>query len=208
MPAAKRIRMRPLRRQRGVSAVEFALLAVVFCTAVFGIVEVARMLFVFNTLQEVTRRAAAAAVHVYPTDSDGIAALRRAAVFRKDSGGLLLAAPVSDASLRIDYLALTRDPGSLALTMTEIKTSALPNSAARNRQVCMGNPNADNCIRLVRVSVCSAATVTSGGADCKAPTSQMLVPMVGMSIRLHKATTIAPVESFGYRPGDSPCPCT
>lgn len=195
-------------RQRGVSAVEFALLATVFFAVVFGIIEVARLLFVFNTLQEVTRRAAAAAVHVYPTDTAGIAQLRQAAVFRNNPGGLLLAAPVGDASLRIDYLALIRDPDTLALTMTPIAAASIPNSAARNRQVCMANPNAANCIRLVRVSVCSAATVTPGGADCRAPTSQMLVPMLGMRIPLHKATTIAPVESFGYVPGDSPCPCS
>ena len=35
----------------------------------------------------------------------------------------------------------------------------------------------------------------------------MLMPIIDMRVPLHHATTIVPVESFGYRPGDSPCPC-
>jgi len=193
------------RRARGASAVEFALLSSLFFAGVFGVVEVARIVFVANTLQEVTRRAAAAAVHVYPSDSAGIQRLRQEAVFRDDPGGLLLADPVTEQSLRIDYLALTRDATSQALSLTPIAT--LPPTAARNRQICMGNPNAANCIRFVRVSVCSAATATSGAGDCQPVRSRALVGMFDMARRLHRATTLAPVESFGYVPGESPCPC-
>lgn len=208
--AERRAPCAPLRdprhaRQRGVSAVEFALLAVIFFALVLGVIETARILFVFNTLQEVTRRAAAAAVHVYPTDTLGIERLKQEAIFRDRPGGLLLAAPVTDASIRIDYLALTRDASSLALTLTPIAASQLAPTAARNRQVCMGNPNAANCIRFVQVSICSAQTVSSG--TCQAPRTQMLVRLLDMRVQMHKATTIAPVESFGYVPGTSPCPC-
>ena len=205
MPAASRPAAPAILRQHGTAAVEFALVAIVFLLLVFGVIETARLMFVFNTLQEVTRRAAAAAVHVYPHDDNGILRLKQQAVFRDSSGELMLASPVTDASIRIDYLALTRDAASKALAMTPISSENIPATAARNRQICMGNPNAANCIRFVKVSVCSAATVA--GAQCLPPTTRMLVPLLEMRIPAHRATTIATVESFGYVPGTSPCPC-
>ena len=51
--------------QAGTTAVEFAITSIFFFLLVFGILELARIMYVFNTLQEVTRRAAAAAVNVY-----------------------------------------------------------------------------------------------------------------------------------------------
>lgn len=191
------------RRQCGVAAIEFALVAIVFFTIVFGTIEVLRMLYVYNTLQEVTRRAASSAAHVYPTDGPGIARVRQAAIFRTSPGGLALAPPVTDAHLQLSYLALIRDPVSKALTMTPIATGALPDSAARNRQICMADPNAANCIRLVQVRICG----TEGIGECPRVQSRLLMPIVDMRVPLHHATTIVPVESFGYRPGDSPCPC-
>ena len=63
----RRIRMsrRPGVTQAGTTAVEFAVLSILFFTIIFGIIEVTRLLFVYNTLQEVTRRAAVAAVGVF-----------------------------------------------------------------------------------------------------------------------------------------------
>jgi len=54
----------PLRfaRQRGVAAVEFALIATMFFTLLIGIVEFSRVLFYWNTAAEVTRLAARTAV--------------------------------------------------------------------------------------------------------------------------------------------------
>jgi hypothetical protein len=54
----------PLRfaRQRGVAAVEFALIAGVFFTLLIGIVEFSRVLFYWNTAAEVTRLGARSAV--------------------------------------------------------------------------------------------------------------------------------------------------
>lgn len=196
-----------LRRQRGVAAVEFALLAGLFFLILFGTMEVARMLYVYGTLQEVTRRAAASAAHVYPTDAAGIARLKYAALFRSGPGELPLAPPVSDAHLRLDYLALTRDPDDGALSLAPVAPGSIPNSAARNRQVCMANPNAADCIRFVQVRVCGATDDGDGDGECPRVRSRMMLPFVDMGVPLHRATTIVPVESFGYQPGDSPCPC-
>lgn len=59
-------RLHPRRRrepgQRGVAAVEFALIAAVFFTAFFGCTEMARLLYVFNTTVEATRTGARIAV--------------------------------------------------------------------------------------------------------------------------------------------------
>ena len=191
--------------QRGTAAVEFALLAALFFVIVFGIIEVARMLYVYGTLQEVTRRAASSAVHVYPTDTAGIARLKYAAMFRSGPGELALAPPVSDAHLRIDYLALVRDADDGELNLAPVAAGSIPNSAARNRQVCMANPNAADCIRFVQVRICG--TPDDGAGECPLVRSRMLLPMIDLRVPLHRSTTIVPVESFGYVPGESPCPC-
>lgn len=193
------------RGQRGTAAVEFALLAALFFLVMFGIMEVARMLYVYGTLQEVTRRAASSAAHVYPTDGAGIARLKYHALFRTSPGELALAPPVSDAHLRLDYLALTRDPDDGNLSLAPVAPGSIPNSAARNRQVCMANPNATDCIRFVQVRICGGPV--DGAGECPRVRSRMLLPIVDMRVPLHRATTIVPVESFGYQPGDSPCPC-
>lgn len=198
-PAAPRPR---IQRQAGVVAIEFALLAGIFFTFVFGIIEVARLMFVFGTLQEVTRRAAVAAANVYPSETTAIRQLKQNAIFRSGAGELVLAAPVSDANVSIDYLALVRDPASSELSLANIDTGILPSSPAQNRQVCMRNPNAANCIRFVQVSICASGSA----GNCMPVTSATLLPLVHFALPLHKATTIVPVESFGYTPGMAPSP--
>ncbi len=45
----------PARRQKGVAALEFALIASVFFTLLIGVMEMGRVLFYFNTAAEATR---------------------------------------------------------------------------------------------------------------------------------------------------------
>ncbi|KLU23505.1 pilus assembly protein TadG [Caballeronia mineralivorans PML1(12)] len=59
-------------RQRGVAAVEFALVAGVFCTLLIGICEFARVLFYWNTASEAMREGARVAV-VCDLNAAGIA---------------------------------------------------------------------------------------------------------------------------------------
>ena len=190
------------RRQRGAAAIEFALLAAIFFTLVFGIIEVARLMYVYNTLQEVTRRAAAAAANVNPGDATALARLKQAAVFRTSAGGLALAPPETDEHIRINYLALTRAAGTNELSMTAIDPATLPGDAADNRYICMADPNAANCIRLVQVQVCDPSAPDA----CLPVTSQMLIPIIDLRVPLHKATTIVAAESLGYVPGGLPHP--
>jgi hypothetical protein len=187
----------------GATTIEFALLFIYFLTLVFGIIEVARLLFVFNTLQEVTRRAAAAAVNVYPSDANAIARVKQYAVFRDTPGALMLSPPVTDAHVRLDYLTID---------LAVIPPASWPADAAANRQVCMLDPHAANCIRFVQARICAPG---NAGA-CGDVTSRTLLPLIELSVPLHKATTIATVESLGYVPGtpppqtpppEPPCPC-
>jgi hypothetical protein len=184
---------RSLKTQAGTAAVEFALLAMIFFILVFGIIELARLLFVYNTLHEVTRRAAAAAVDVYPHDTNGTARVRQNAILRSSPGGLVLAEPVTDEYIRLEYLRfdLSVIPGSL-----------WPVDAASNRQICMNNRRAPTCIRFVQVSVCDPAVRD----QCNKVTSKMLLSLIDLSVPFHRATTIVPVESLGYVPGTIPPP--
>lgn len=50
-------------KQQAAAAVEFAVVVIFFLTLLFGVLEMARLVFLFNTLQEVARRAAALAVN-------------------------------------------------------------------------------------------------------------------------------------------------
>lgn len=183
---------RPSGRQFGTAAIEFAMTSLIFFTFVFGIIEVSRLLYVFNTLQEVTRRAAATAVNVYPSDTDAIARLKQSAVFRDTSGELMLASPVSDSHVRLDYLAFDLSP---------IPKGSWPSCAAQNRQICMANPHSSSCIRFVQVRICEPGQT----GNCQRVTSGTLVPLVHFNVQLPIAETIAAVETLGYHPGTPPC---
>jgi hypothetical protein len=192
-----RKRRRPSFAQTGASAIEFALLSVLFFSFVFSILEVARLMYVYNTLQEVTRRAAAGAVNVYPTIDTDVARVKQAAIFRDTPGELVLAPPITDNNIRLDYLRYD---------LSVIAPASWPSSAANNRAICMANPHAANCIRFVQAQVCDAADT---GA-CTPVRSAMLFPLIDLRVQLHKAVTIAPIESFGYvqgTPPDPPPPC-
>jgi hypothetical protein len=195
-----RYRLQARRTESGTTAVEFSLLALIFFTFVFGIFEFTRILFVYNTLQEVTRRAASSAANIYPLDDTALNQARQAAVFRDSPGQLALAPPVTDQYVRIDYLGLTRASDG-SLSMTPISQSSLPSCAAVLRQICMDNPNAANCVRFVRVRICDPAHTDV----CSFVTSGLVMPLVPLPVPLPKATTITPVESLGYRQGTMPC---
>lgn len=180
---------RARRRQRGVAAIEFAIVAIVFFTLFFGILELARAMYICNTLQEVTRRAAALAANTDFTNSTAMQQVRQHAIFRDAPGVLVFADPVTDQHVKIDYLQLpagTTVPVSMA--------GALPASPAENRANCTGNPNAANCIALVRVRICAPG----GASDTCAPVPyRAMVSVVPMSFALPASTTIAKIESLG-----------
>lgn len=187
-------------RQSGAAAVEVALLSLVFFLLVFGIIEVARAIYMFNTLHESTRRAAAAAALTSHRDQPALARIRQDAIFRKEPGGLAFGAPITDRNIRIDYLALVRN-GASAPVLTPIPDASLPACPRANRLLCLANPHAANCIRFVRVRVCA----DDGDSQCNAVPYQPLMTLIPMPASLPTAPTISMVESFGSLPEGTPC---
>lgn len=185
--------------QAGVVSVEFALLAVVFFTFLFGVIEVARALYLWNTLQEVTRRAAQMAAVTDFSSPSALAALRRNAVFRASAGALLLGDPVTDESIQIQYLTVSRS--GAALTLAPIAAGNMPACPARNVANCINDPNGAGCVRLVQVQVCG-----SGAGACPPVMYAPMLPLVTLNVALPPSTTIVKAGSLGYQPGMALCP--
>lgn len=194
--------MRSARRcaQTGAAAVEFALVAVVFFMLVFGIIELARVMYMYNTLAEASRRAANAAANIDFRDSAALNRARQGAIFRDSPGALLVGDPISDQNIRIDYLYLAHQ-GNGTLAMTPIPSGSMPSCPARNRQNCLTNPYDSSCIRLVRARVCE-----SGSGACDRVPYQPLFTLIAVDFLLPSSTTIVNAETLGYSAGDALCP--
>ncbi|TKB50019.1 pilus assembly protein [Ferrimonas sediminicola] len=92
-----------MRRQKGVYAVEFAIVASVVFVAIFACLEVSRLMFSYNVLTEASRRAARLATVCAPDLSGPPAApeaLKNLALF----DGTTIGADISAANLTIEYL--------------------------------------------------------------------------------------------------------
>jgi hypothetical protein len=183
-------------KQAGSVAVEFSLVAILFFTVVFATLELARVEYLLNTLEEVTRRAAAAAAHVDYTDATEMKKVQENAVFRNSPGPLALGDPVAADNVRIDYLSVSKATWDLQ------HMSTLPASPARNRSNCMTDPHGDNCIRFVRARVCESM---DDAGSCAPMSYQMVFPFFDLSrMKLPSAETIVPAGSLGATPGAIP----
>lgn len=172
--------------QRGAAAVEFALVSILFFTLLFGIIEFARFMYLLNTVQEITRKAAREAVVTDFTSAQQLDALQRAAIFQAGSSGtvgLPAGAEVTNLKVNIQYLNASMSP-----------VTSLPSSPVDNIAACMDPARTDSCITFVQASVCQQAS-------CDPVT---YVPMVGLftflAIEIPRSTVIMPAESLGYRP--------
>jgi len=94
--------MRSGRRQRGLVALEVAIIGTVAMVVLFAVFEIARVFFVFNTLEEATRRGARLAAVCAINDP----AVREIAVFNASGGGASssLVPGLSTANVEISYL--------------------------------------------------------------------------------------------------------
>lgn len=184
-------------RQRGATMVEFALLLLLFLTFMLSLLEYSRMMFLWNAVQEVSRRAARGAAVTDFSDNDAMQALRQDALL--GNGGLPLASEIGAANLRIDYLWMNAD-GDLALL------PALPACPLANRSNCLRQPYGDSCIRFVRVRLCGAGAGDGDDEGCAPLDFQPLLPWGLVPTKLPKATSMTPAESLGYVPGQAQCP--
>lgn len=186
--------------QGGVVAVEFALVVVVFFLFVFSIMEVSRALYLWNTLQEVTRRAARDAAVTDFSDPSAMEMVKRTAIFRTSPGTLTLGAPVNEQYVRIDYLSLQNDTNR-NLKQVAIPTGALPACPARNRLICTARPGDPGCIRMVRVRICAPG----GGSECAPVPYEPMFPLVSLGIHLPASETVVRAQSLGYVAGAPLC---
>lgn len=184
-------------KEAGGAAVEFSVVAILFFTVVFATLELARVEFLLNTLEEVTRRAAAAAANADYTDTAAIHKIQADAVFRNSAGPLPLGDPVTADHIKIDYLSVSK------ATWDFNHMSKLPACPAGNRSNCMTDPTGDSCIRFVRARVC--ASMDDGG-NCAQLPYQMVFPFLDLSgMKLPSAETIVPAGSLGATAGAIPC---
>jgi hypothetical protein len=190
----------PTSRQRGVSSVEFSIVAILFFMLVFGVIELCRIIYMYNTLAEVTRRAASAAANANFRDIAKLDSIRQDAIFLKAAGTLPFGDPVTDQNVRIDYLSLANSGGTLS--MTPFASGALPACPGQNRQNCLVNQYGANCIRLVRARICATG---GAGDECTPVQYQPLFSLINFSLSLPISTTIAPAGSLGYAAGDPIC---
>lgn len=180
----------------GVVTLEFALALPVFLLFVFFMLEAARAMFLWNTLQEVTRRAARNAAVTDFSCASAMTALRRNAVFRDSDGPLLIAGGITQDNVVIDYLW---QDGAGAL---QPLAGALPAGPAQNRTNCMVNPGGGSCIQFVRVRICSLD-------GCAPVPYEPLLPWLPMpAVTLPTAATVVRAESLGYRTGAAGATCS
>lgn len=179
--------------QRGATVVEFALISFFFFTLLFGIIELGRLMYVWNTVQEVTRRAAREAVVRNFTSSDQ-EALQREAVFRSAGGNGVVYLPfgpeINNASVRISYL-YDMNPAHVV--------SPLPGNPKENISACADAGLTQGCIRYVRAEVCD-------GDNCE---GVLYRPMIGFllaiggidfRVRIPVSPVVMPAESLGFDP--------
>lgn len=190
-------------RQRGVFAVEFAMLALLFFLFLFAMLELARAVYVWNMVHEITRRAARAAAVTDFSNASALQAVRTHAVLRAAPGALPLGGGISDAHVRIDYLS--ESSGALAA----VPVTVLPGCPQRNRINCLDDPHGASCIRFVRARLCQPGV----GARCERVPYRPILPLLGMmfpsgagAIRLPGASTMAVAESLGYADNPGFCP--
>lgn len=161
----------PARNERGAAAVEFALVALLFFTLLFGILEFGRLLFLYNTVQEVSRRAAREAVVRWIDQTDTVKTL---ALF---GGTALPAAPeVTAANITISYL-----------NKSGAQVTLPPLDPGDNLSACGDNTRTASCIDSVRVSIDNVSYTP-------------MVSLFGfLNIALPASVVIMHAESLGFQ---------
>lgn len=177
------------RAQCGAAAVEFALGAVVFFTFVFGVIELARALYMWSTMIEVTRRAARGAALTDFSSPSALAQVRARAMLADIPGGLPLRGRVGEDNLSIDYLNGNLQP-----------VSPMPVCPEANIANCNTDPDGTSCIRFVRVRLCTAG----GPGACTALNYDPIIGanfFPGAPLKYPTFATVTPAATLGYQPG-------
>lgn len=184
------------RHQGGATAVEFAFVVVLLIVLLLGIVELGRFLYLFNTVQEVTRRAAREAV-VSCTDSGTQDGIRSRAVLGTGATGAFLpfGREIADTRVVIDYL----DKNQASIS----RYIACPSPYNGNILKC--EADAADCIKFVRVRLCDYKNRNQCDPvkyvpmiGLFSPKSLTAMQIIDLGIDIPGSTVIMPAESLGY----------
>jgi TadE-like protein len=183
------------RSQRGTAAVEFALIAVVFFMVLLGIMEFGRMMYVWNTAQEVTRRAAREAA-VRDFSAAEIAAIQRDSIFKSGSSGtvnLPAGVEITNTSVRLVYLTVDAGGNTVAITAGNMPLDPADNVSACGDAARMFI----SCIRFVQACIAVDDTCASS-----IPYQPMVVLLgnlgINLAINIPASTVVIPAESLGF----------
>ena len=173
--------------ERGAASVEFALVAALLLSLLFGIMEFGRILLAWNSAQEVTRRAARdAAVRGF----DLTPSIQYAAVLQPGSNSGTVSFPgvgeITNWTVLIQFMS--GDFGALSVTTP-------PASAALNQSNCA--QGLSPCVTAVQASLCAPGT-----SPCQ-PVSYLPIGIFGSGFQLFLpiATVTLPLESAGQVSG-------
>lgn len=164
---------------------------------VFLVIEIARVMYVWNTAQDITRQAARAAAGTDFSNAAHMLLLQQQAL----PPGAALLGGFSANQVRIDYLSVNA-AGAMAPVAT---LAACP---TRNLINCTNAPHGANCVRLVRARLCQ----NDGAAACTPAPYQPLLPLLlgfgggAMALSIPSSDTVVTAETLGYLPGMASCP--
>lgn len=177
-------------RQRGASAVEFAFLAVILLSLLFGIVEFSRLFFNINSVQEITRRAAREQVVRWLDDQEAVSCH---AVLQPDDCDDAFFPGAIDISSDLVQLSFYN---SYAAAVSGDEIASLPDSSNENLNNCL--LGAPNCIRFVRATLSTSNNPSLGESSLVNFTFLApFMPFVGNVVPLPSSTVIMPAEALG-----------
>lgn len=177
----------PKLTQGGVAAVEFALVALPFFLLILGVMEFGRLMYLWNTVQEVTRNAVRQAVVTDFSSTTAIAAIQNLAVFRTTVGPLPMSSEITSTRVNIRYLNAA---GNVS--------NPMPSDPGDNISACLDAGRVNSCIRFVEVCVSTNNTCAAGGAISFAPMIPLFSQFATLTIPL--STVRMPAESLGFSP--------
>lgn len=177
---------------RGVATVEFALVALLFFTLLFGVIEFGRAIFLWNTVQEVTRHAARDATVSNFSDAAAMNQVKQNAIFRSTPGPLILGGAIDDTYVRINYLNASLNEVDISLTCP-----------SQNISNCLSDPNGASCIRFVQARLCQPVAGACNAVPYT-PMVTLLAPFFA-AVTIPPSQVVMPAESLGYRPSLGSC---
>jgi uncharacterized protein (UPF0333 family) len=187
-------------RQRGIAAVEFALLVPFVLLLIFGIMEFTRLMYLRSSVQQVTRQAARAAAVTNFKDSAAMAAMRKRAMFGE--GKIPMGGDINQDYIAIDYF-------SVAANGAMVPVNIIGNCPTRNIVNCAQDPYGAQCIRLVRARFC----LPGSGSACAPVPFRPMLPLFDFLFEsgaarfpLPSANVIVVAESLGNRQNRPLCP--